>query len=462
MNRICKQSLFLLTVATVIIVGWIEINAAENIDPDNDDSQYAYSENTGWLNAEPEGNGGAGAEIQPDRLVGWLWSENLGWISLACQNHGTGFCSSTVDYGIDHDGSGNLSGYAWGENIGWVSFSCSNTNSCAATAYGVTVDPLTGEFSGYGWGENIGWINFSQNIGFRARTVTRSLTVNKSGTGSGTVTSSLAGINCGTDCSQSYATGMLVSLFANTDNGSDFEGWSGACAGSGDCTITLTANKSLVASFIDIDLDDDNEPDSTDTDDDNDGIADIEEAAGPNNGDANNDSIPDFQQPNVASLTAYQSSAYIIMESPPGTKLRSSQATDIPSPEDVPPELDFPFGFVSFTIEGLAPGGSTWLKTTWPTNVDYNTYYKYGMVPNNQSDHWYEFLYNGATGAEIDRNVITLHFVDADRGDDILSQDSQVIDMGGPAVILDTGGSDPGGSGGGGGGGGCFIDISAH
>ena len=34
--------------------------AAENIDPDNDGSQYAYAENVGWINAEPSGNGADG------------------------------------------------------------------------------------------------------------------------------------------------------------------------------------------------------------------------------------------------------------------------------------------------------------------------------------------------------------------------------------------------------------------
>ena len=40
------------------------------------------------------------------------------------------------------------------------------------------------------------------------------LTVGKSGTGSGTVTSSPAGINCGSDCSEAYASGTSVTLTA--------------------------------------------------------------------------------------------------------------------------------------------------------------------------------------------------------------------------------------------------------
>ena len=33
---------------------------AENIDPDNDGSQYAWGENVGWMNLEPGGDGGPG------------------------------------------------------------------------------------------------------------------------------------------------------------------------------------------------------------------------------------------------------------------------------------------------------------------------------------------------------------------------------------------------------------------
>src|SRR5207244_8485831 len=61
------------------------------------------------------------------------------------------------------------------------------------------------------------------------------LTVNKAGTGSGTVTSSPAGIDCGTSCSADYASGTLVTLTAAASAGSTFTGWSGGCSGTGDC-----------------------------------------------------------------------------------------------------------------------------------------------------------------------------------------------------------------------------------
>jgi hypothetical protein len=130
---------------------------AENIDPNDDDTQYAYAENVGWFNAEPNGDRGDGVEVTNIDLTGYIWAENIGWVSLSCEN--TSSCA-TVDYGVTNDGRGNLSGYAWGENMGWISFSCENTASCGTANYGVRISPSTGRFSGYAWAENIGWIKF--------------------------------------------------------------------------------------------------------------------------------------------------------------------------------------------------------------------------------------------------------------------------------------------------------------
>ena len=131
---------------------------AENVDPGDDGSQYAWAENVGWLNAEPGGDGGAGMQVAGAGLSGWVWGENIGWISLTCENRST---CATVDYGVTNDVTGQLGGFAWGENVGWISFSCVNTGNCATASYGVWIDPATGEFSGDAWGENVGWIRFA-------------------------------------------------------------------------------------------------------------------------------------------------------------------------------------------------------------------------------------------------------------------------------------------------------------
>jgi List-Bact-rpt repeat protein len=75
------------------------------------------------------------------------------------------------------------------------------------------------------------------------------LTVGRTGSGSGTVTSSPAGINCGTDCSEAYASGTPVTLTAAAAAGSAFTGWAGACSGTGACSVTMTTNTSVTAGF---------------------------------------------------------------------------------------------------------------------------------------------------------------------------------------------------------------------
>jgi hypothetical protein len=79
--------------------------------------------------------------------------------------------------------------------------------------------------------------------------VTFSLTVSTDGTGSGTVTSSPAGIDCGTDCSEDYDENTIVTLTPTAATDSLFAGWSGACSGSGGCSVTMDAAKSVSATF---------------------------------------------------------------------------------------------------------------------------------------------------------------------------------------------------------------------
>jgi hypothetical protein len=76
------------------------------------------------------------------------------------------------------------------------------------------------------------------------------LTVSKSGTGAGTVTSLDARVNCGTACVQTYFAGASVTLTASAAMGSVFSGWTGGgCAGTGSCTVTLNAATTVTAIF---------------------------------------------------------------------------------------------------------------------------------------------------------------------------------------------------------------------
>jgi len=75
------------------------------------------------------------------------------------------------------------------------------------------------------------------------------LTVKLAGTGSGTVTSTPAGISCKPTCSASFASGTKVKLTLSAAKGSYFAGWSGACKGTSACTITMNSNLSATATF---------------------------------------------------------------------------------------------------------------------------------------------------------------------------------------------------------------------
>jgi len=75
------------------------------------------------------------------------------------------------------------------------------------------------------------------------------LTVTLTGTGSGRVTSNPSGIDCGSTCSASLGTGSSVTLSASATAGSDFTGWSGACSGTGACSVTMDAAKAVNARF---------------------------------------------------------------------------------------------------------------------------------------------------------------------------------------------------------------------
>ncbi len=102
----------------------------------------------------------------------------------------------------------------------------SSTNVCAVTV--TSNQTVTATFTGTG-------------------TTNYTLTVTKSGTGSGTVSG--GSISCGSTCSQQSPSGTTVTLTASPASNSTFSGWGGACTGTGSCVVTLTADRSVTASF---------------------------------------------------------------------------------------------------------------------------------------------------------------------------------------------------------------------
>jgi hypothetical protein len=114
----------------------------------------------------------------------------------------------------------------------------------AAVTLTATPDPSF-VFAGWGGGSCSGTGPCTVSMD-QARSVTAAfepdskvLTVSRDGSGTGTVTSNPAGVNCGSVCQTSFATGTTVMLTAVADPSSTFTGWSGVCTGTGVCEVTM-------------------------------------------------------------------------------------------------------------------------------------------------------------------------------------------------------------------------------
>lgn len=75
------------------------------------------------------------------------------------------------------------------------------------------------------------------------------VTISITGTGKGSVVSTPSGIDCGATCTQTFDWGTTVTLTPQPAAGSKFVAWTGSCAGSAGCTLTLAAAMNVTAVF---------------------------------------------------------------------------------------------------------------------------------------------------------------------------------------------------------------------
>jgi LmbE family N-acetylglucosaminyl deacetylase len=151
----------------------------------------------------------------------------------------------TLDGSGSSDPLGHTLSYEWKQTAG-TTVTLSNSHAAKPT-FTAPTGPASLTFS---------LVVKSAEAGSRADSVTVSvaapkfaLKVTRSGNGSGTVTSSPAGIECGSDCEESYEQGTKVTLSPSPTAGSEFKGWSGTCSGTGACEVTMSAAKSVGAEF---------------------------------------------------------------------------------------------------------------------------------------------------------------------------------------------------------------------
>ena len=135
--------------------------------------------------------------------------------------------------------------------------------SCSADFLKGASVALTASGSGFtGWsgacqgtGSCVVTLNSDTSVAasFVTAPVTARLSVTTTGSGTGGVVSSPAGIDCGATCVNNFVQGT-VQLTATPASGSSFAGWSSgtgnaACTGTGVCSIALAVDSSIVASF---------------------------------------------------------------------------------------------------------------------------------------------------------------------------------------------------------------------
>ncbi len=196
-------------------------------------------------------------------------------------------------------------------------------------------------------------------------------------------------------------------------------------------------------------------------------INDVEDLA-PNDGDGNSDGVLDRRQAHVASLPNMADGTYLTLESQPEIALVNVRAVANPSPSNAPPDITFPTGFQEFAIRGLSPGDATTVTLFLPPDVTPTTYYKFGATSENPTPHWYEFRFDGKTGAKLLSDRVLLHFVDGQRGDDDLVVNGEIFDPSAVAAATPPPSPPPSPqpprSSGSGGGGGCTLipDASPH
>jgi hypothetical protein len=232
-----------------------------------------YPGNSNWLYAGTE----VGVFASTD--AGTTWSvindgpanvsvDELFWFddnTLIAVTHGRGMFKTTISsapltYSLalskGGTGGGTVTSIPAGINCGSTCSanyaSGTNVTLTAAANVGSVFTSWTGACSGASSTCTVSMTatrNVSAN--FTASSATRSVSVTK--TGSGTVTSNPSGISCGASCSAATASFPSTSSLAFTaapDSGNTFSGWSGACTGTGNCTIAAgTGSVSLGATF---------------------------------------------------------------------------------------------------------------------------------------------------------------------------------------------------------------------
>ena len=150
----------------------------------------------------------------------------------------------------------------------------------------------------------------------------------------------------------------------------------------------------------------------------------------PDQADLDGDGVGNVCDDTANDLPTSTGSGVVILQTSAGY-LSAAAGVGNPSPADAP-DLDFPHGFFSFTIEGLAAGGTAEVTITLPGDMPTDTqYWKYGPTVANPVNHWYQIPMGDNDGD----NVITITITDGGDGDGDLAVNGAITEPGGPGQL---------------------------
>lgn len=160
------------------------------------------------------------------------------------------------------------------------------------------------------------------------------LTVTTAGNGTGTVTSLPAAVYCGVTCTANVEQWCRRHPNRDADVGSLFAGWAGACSGTDACTVTMSTNQAVTATF----------------------------------------QIIESTQP-YTSISGKSGTLHAV-----GGYLSSITVSNAPS--GLPRGIKMRSGQLSFTITGTVPGGTVQLSLYADSSLKVSNYYKRNRTTN--------------------------------------------------------------------------------
>ncbi|MCP4537854.1 MAG: DUF11 domain-containing protein [Chloroflexi bacterium] len=161
-----------------------------------------------------------------------------------------------------------------------------------------------------------------------------------------------------------------------------------------------------------------------------DGVDGPVEDGAPNSGDGNSDGMPDRRQLNVTSIPL-GGAGYATLAVTESLALRNVVHSTTP-PGPLPAGTTSPLGFLNYQVTGVSANQQISVTMWLPESGAFNSYFQYGPTPDNDTPHWYKFLYDSTTdtGARLFADRIVLYFVDGQRGDYDLSVNGIIEDPG--------------------------------